>query len=64
MMWMVLLLIGASFAASACVGWILRGLTLYSPWEEAAAYRMAAIFGASALAQIGLLLAIAARALL
>lgn len=63
-MWMVLLLIGASCAASACVGWILRGLTLYSPWEEAAAYRMAAIFGAGALAQIGLLMAIAVRALL
>ncbi len=64
MMWMVLLLIGASFAASSCVYWILHGLTRFAPWEEAAAYRMAAIFGASAVAQVGLMLAIAVRALL
>ena len=60
----VLLLAGASIAASSCVWWLCRGWLFDAPWEEAAAHRVAAWFGVGALLQLGMLTALAVRALL
>lgn len=63
-MLLAILLFGICFTISSSLWWLLRGWLFDAPWEEEVSHRVAAWFGAGTLVQLGMLTALAVRALL